>query len=215
MEILAALANGVTLVLVALYIFREAWVRFRDPPQVVGPLMLGVAVGGLLVNLAGLYWLHGGRDQSLNIQGAWLHVLADAAGSVGAILAAGVVWSTGWNMADPLASVLIGVLVLVSSWQILRKSVSVLLEASPAHIDVEEVRGAMLGVKGVESVHDLHIWTITSGMVSLSAHVERSEARRDRDVLQELRDLLRSRFGINHSTIQLEPAGFPETDAGW
>lgn len=211
-EILAALVNGVTLVLISVYIFYEAWQRFHDPPEVLGPLMMGVAVGGLLVNVTGLFLLHSGREESLNVQGAWLHVMADAAGSVGAIVAGALIWWRGWNLADPIASVLIGVLVLGSSWKLLKESVSVLTEAAPGHIDVEEVRNAMVGVDGVEAVHHLHVWTITSGMESLSAHVVVVGQRRRRDILTEVREVIHDRFGIEHCTIQIEPEAFEETE---
>lgn len=214
-EILAALANGVALVVVSLYIFWEAWRRFHDPPEVAGGLMMGVAVGGLLVNVAGLFLLHRGRKESLNMEGAWLHVLADAAGSVGAITAGAVIWWTGWNLADPVASVLIGALVLASSWRLLRESVSVLMEGAPAHLDVDDIRDAMAAVEGVTGVHDLHVWTITSGMVSLSAHVERGDGRPAARVLADIQAVLRRRFDIRHCTVQVEPPGFDEDDAGW
>lgn len=212
MEILAALANGVTLVLVALYIFYEAWHRFQDPPDVTGAIMMGVATGGLLVNLAGLALLHSSRDRSLNLRGAWLHVLADAAGSVGAIVAGVLVWWQGWNWADPAVSVLIGLLVLASSWSLLKESVAVLMEAAPAGIDVDRVRDEMVGIDGVVGVHDLHVWSITSGLVSLSAHVAVDDTRPAAAVLGEVRHALQDRFGIGHTTIQLEPEGFVEPE---
>lgn len=211
-EILAALANGVTLVLVALYIFYEAWHRFQDPPDVTGAIMMGVATGGLLVNLAGLALLHSSRDRSLNLRGAWLHVLADAAGSVGAIVAGVLVWWQGWNWADPAVSVLIGLLVLASSWSLLKESVAVLMEAAPAGIDVDRVRDEMVGIDGVVGVHDLHVWSITSGLVSLSAHVAVDDTRPAAAVLGEVRHALQDRFGIGHTTIQLEPEGFVEPE---
>jgi cobalt-zinc-cadmium efflux system protein len=211
-EILAALANGVALVLISLYIFYEAYHRFQDPPEVMGPLMMGVAMGGLLVNVAGLLLLHSARGESLNVQGAWLHVMADAAGSVGAIAAGVLIWWRGWNLADPIASVLIGMLVLASSWKLLRESVAVLMQATPGRIDVDEVRKAMVGVDGVEAVHHLHVWTITSGMESLSAHVVVNKARPGREVLAEVRAAIHERFGIDHCTIQLEPEAFEEPE---
>jgi len=214
-EILAALLHGVTLVAVALYIFYEAWHRFQDPPEVLGPLMMGVAVGGLVVNGIGLWLLHEGRDESLNMEGAWLHVLADTLGSVGAIVAGLVIWLTGWNLADPVASVLIGALVLGSSWRLLRQSVAVLLEGAPEHLDVDEIREALRGVDGVAGVHDLHVWSITSGMVSLSAHVEREERRAPGSLLSDLRKMLRERFDVGHSTLQIEPAEFEEERTEW
>jgi len=211
-EILAALANGVTLVLISLYIFYEAYERFQDPPEVTGSLMMGVAVGGLLINLIGLVLLHSGRRESLNVQGAWLHVLADAAGSVGAIVAGLLIWWRGWNLADPIVSVLIGVLVLVSSWTLLKGSVAVLMQSAPRHIDVDRLRDALVAVEGVETVHHLHVWTITSGMESLAAHVVVDGMRPGREVLAEVRNIIHDRFAIDHCTIQVEPERFEEPE---
>jgi cobalt-zinc-cadmium efflux system protein len=209
-EILAALANGATLVAVSIYIFFEAYHRWLNPPPVRGGLMMAIAVGGLAVNVAGLMILRGGRGESLNIQGAWLHVLADTLGSVQAIIAGAVIWLLGWNWADPLASFLIGGLVIFSSWQLLKESVMVLMESSPGHIDVDEVNRAMVGVEGVRDVHDLHIWTISSGMVALSAHVTcRPDCDRD-TLLERLSGMLESRFEISHTTIQVEGDRFEE-----
>lgn len=169
-EILAALANGVTLVAIAIFIVVAAWHRFRSPEEVDGQTMMWIAVGGLAVNLAGLWILHEGRDESLNVRGAWLHVLADTLGSVQAIAAGALIWRFGRNIADPIASVLIALLVTWSSWSLLRDSVNVLMEATPRHIDATEVKEALSAVAGVVDVHELHVWTITSGFESLSVH---------------------------------------------
>ena len=209
-EILAALANGATLVAISIYIFIEAWQRFGQPPEVQGALMMGIAAGGLAVNLAGLWILNEGRSENLNVHGAWLHVLTDAMGSVGAIVAGALIWAFQWRWADPLASVLIALLVLYSSWGLLRQAVSVLMESAPGHIDVDEVRQALLEVDGATDVHDLHVWTITSGLEALSAHVTVADGQRRSTVLRDLRDLLHDRFGIDHVTIQLEPENFVE-----
>lgn len=209
-EILAALANAVLLVLAALFVFREAWHRFDDPPEVAGPLMIAVATGGLIVNLVGMALLHSGRDESLNVHGAWLHVLADAAGSAGAIVAGVLVWAFGWNLADPVASVLIGLLVLVSAWRLLAASVAVLMEGAPGDLDVDEVRNALVDVGGVDAVHDLHLWTLTSGLVALSAHVVAGEAGDPGDLLGRIQTMLDQRFGVDHCTIQVEPPAHAE-----
>ncbi len=203
-EILAALANGVTLVVIAVFIVREAWHRFQDTPDVDGPLMLGVAVGGLVVNLIGMAVLHGGRDESLNVRGAWLHVLADTLGSVQAIAAGLLIWTLGWDWVDPTASLLIAALIVFSSWTLLRDSVNVLLEGAPGHLDTREIRDALLEADGVADLHDLHVWTITSGFVSLSVHLVVESGRPD-DLLWQVRTMLRERFDIEHSTIQIEP----------
>lgn len=205
-EILAALVNGATLVALAVWIVVEAVGRLREPPEVQGPLMLGVAVAGLLVNVAALAVLHGGREESLNVKGAWLHVLADALGSVQAIAAGVLIWTLGWHWADPVASVLIAVLIVYSSWSLLKDAVSVLMESAPGHIDVDEVRDAILGVDGVGEVHDLHVWTITSGFEALSAHVVPSNGEVEVGaLLRRLRGELHERFGIDHVTLQVEP----------
>jgi cobalt-zinc-cadmium efflux system protein len=209
-EILAALVNGATLVAISIYIFIEAFRRFGEPPEVQGALMMGIAVGGLLINLIGLWILNTGRSESLNICGAWLHVLTDALGSVGAIAAGALIWAFSWNWVDPLASVLIGVLVLYSSWALLKETVAVLMEGTPGHIDVDEVRGAIGSIPGALFVHDLHVWTITSGMVALSAHVVVEENRFDQAMLKTIRELLHDRFEIDHATVQLEHEGLEE-----
>lgn len=209
-EILAALINGATLIAIAFCIFWEAYRRFPDPPEVLGGWMMAVAVGGLAVNLAGLWILHGAREESLNVRGAWLHVLGDTAGSVGAILAGILIWTLGWNWVDPLASVLIGLLILVSSWRLLKETVGVLMEHAPAHIHVDDVRNAIMSVDGVVGVHDLHVWTITSGLESLSAHVTVGDDLPAAGVLRSIRQALHDRFGIDHVTIQVEPEDFRE-----
>ena len=211
-EILAALANGATLIAISVYIFVEAYHRLRQTPEVQGPAMLAVAVGGLAVNLVSLWLLHGGREESLNVHGAWLHVLTDALGSVGAIAAAALIWAFGWAWADPVASVLIGLLVVYSSWRLLAESVSVLLESAPKGIDVDEVHRAMRGVPGVLAVHDLHVWSITSGLNCLSAHVVAAEGQPHAALLKTLRADLHEKFGLDHLTIQIEPEGFEEDD---
>ena len=203
-EILAALANGATLVAISILIFIEAYQRLANPPEVQAGIMMAVATGGLVVNLLGLWLLQEGRRDSLNMQGAWLHILADTLGSFQAIAAGALIWAFGWNWADPLASIIIGVLIIFSSWSVLKESVAVLMESSPLHIDVDEVLEAMREVGGAAGVHDLHVWTITSGMVALSAHVlPESEYDRD-DLLKDLSDTLKHRFDISHVTIQIE-----------
>lgn len=214
-EILAALANAATLISISIYIFYEAWVRLRAPQPVEGLLVVWIAIGGLLVNGIGAAALHSGREHSLNIRGAWLHLVTDALGNVGVIAGGVAVWALGWAWADPAVSVLIGVLVIWSSWGLLRDSVGVLLEGAPAHIDVEQVRNALLEVRDVEEVHDLHVWTITSGLEALSCHVVvggRDERRVSGEILADVHRLLHQRFGLHHLTVQIEPRGFQELD---
>jgi cobalt-zinc-cadmium efflux system protein len=209
-EILAALANGAALVAIAFYIFIEAYQRFRDPPAVLGGTMMAIATGGLTVNIAGLAVLRGSREESLNVQGAWLHVLGDTLGSVGAMIGGLLIWWFEWYWADPVASLVIGLLILYSSWNLLERSVSVLMEHAPGHMDVDKVHGAMVSVEGVGGVHDLHVWTITTGLESLSAHVSVESQLPAAEILHGLRTKLRQEFGIDHVTLQLEPAGFEE-----
>lgn len=210
LEILAALVNGVTLVLISLYIFYEAYERWAVPPEVRSGPMMAVAAGGLIINLICAWLLHSGHHDDLNMRGAWLHVMGDALGSVGAILAGALIFFFGWRQADPLVSVLIGLLIIWSSWKIIRESTNVLLEGTPAHINLAAVEDAILETDGVEDVHDLHIWTITSGREALSAHVIHAPAVAQPLLLQELRAKLRERFGVDHLTIQMETEEFED-----
>jgi cobalt-zinc-cadmium efflux system protein len=205
-EVLAALVNGVTLVALALWIFYEAIRRLGDPPEVLGGWMLAVGAIGIGVNLAAAGILVRGRGESLNVEAAFRHVVADLLGSLGVVVAAVVIVATGWLEADPLVSVVIGLLVLASSWTILRDSTSILLEAAPRGIDTRAVGERLARAPGVVEVHDLHIWTITSGFPALSAHVlvgggEDCHARR-----RELEHVLARDFGIEHTTLQVDHA---------
>lgn len=202
-EVLAAFVNAAVLIGIALTIVVEAVRRLQQPGEVHGAGMLWIAVGGLVVNLLGLAILSGGADSSLNVRGAWLHVLTDALGSVQAIVAGALIWAFGWMWVDSVASLLIAVLVVYSGWSLLRESADVLMEAAPREVDVTEIEQALLGVSGVTAVHDLHVWTITSGFIALSAHVVTDRAQAD-DLLWEIRDLLADRFHIEHSTVQVE-----------
>jgi cobalt-zinc-cadmium efflux system protein len=206
-EILAALANGVALVAISIWVFVEAISRLREPTEILGVPMLAIAALGLVVNAAGALILSRSGGESLNVEGAMRHVIADALGSVGAMAAAGVIILTGWHYADPLISAAIGLLILASSWTLLRDSTNVLLEATPRGLDAEEVGRKMAAAEGVTEVHDLHIWTITSGFPALSAHVlvghhEDCHARR-----HDLEELLAHEFGISHTTLQVDHAG--------
>ena len=203
-EVLAALANGLVLMMVALYVFWEAAHRFQDPPDVRSAPMLGVACLGLLANAACGLILHRHSAASLNVRGAYLHVLADALGSLGAVSAGIVMLATGWFLADPLISVLIGMLILVSSGRLLSESLGVLLEAVPPHIDTHEIASALIGAPGVRGVHDLHVWTVTSGFVALSCHCELEGGSDVDSTLSRLCALLHRRFDIQHVTIQPE-----------
>ena len=208
-EVLAALVNAATLVTISFYIFWEVFQRLGAPPEVESGPMLAVAVAGLVANGAAAWVLargggHGGHQHNFNTRGAFLHVVGDLLGSLGAIVAALVMLATGWYLADPLLSAGIGLLILWGSWRLLRESVDVLLEATPAHLDASEVRAVMERVVGVAGVHDLHVWTVTSGFIALSSHVEVSGERDWRDVLLDLPARLRARSGIGHVTLQPE-----------
>jgi cobalt-zinc-cadmium efflux system protein len=206
-EILAALANGVTLVAISIWIFIEAYSRLREPPEILGGPMLVIAALGLLVNAAGAIVLSRSGGENLNTQGALRHVVADALGSIGVIVAALVIVLTGWRYADPLVSVVIGALILASSWSLLRDSTNILLEATPRNIDAEEVGRKMAGAAGVAEVHDLHIWTITSGFPALSAHVLVGQNEDCHGRRRELEDLLAREYGISHTTLQVDHVG--------
>ena len=209
-EILAALINGAALIAIAIYIFVEAYRRLQHPPPVMGEVMMWIAIGGLFANLVGLWILHGGRDASLNVRGAWLHVLTDTLGSIGAVVAGGLIWLLGMNWIDPAISALIGLLVIYSAWRLVAESVAVLMESAPSGIDVDELHGAMSRVPGVVEVHDLHVWTITSGWDCISAHVVKKDGQSPGELLKQLRRTVRDQFGIDHITIQIEPEDFDE-----
>jgi cobalt-zinc-cadmium efflux system protein len=203
LEILAALINGAVLFAIAVGIGVEAWHRVRVPQIVNGPLLLAVAAVGFVANLAAVVVLHRGHEHSLNQRGAYLHVVGDLMGSVGALIAGIIVLTSGWVMADPLISVLIGALVLISAWRLVKESTDVLLEATPRHIALSDVHDRIATVPGVESVHDLHLWTVTSGVVAMSGHLVVKNPTDNQPVLEEVQERMQA-LGINHVTVQLE-----------
>jgi cobalt-zinc-cadmium efflux system protein len=203
-EILAALANAATLIAISVWVCFEAYHRLHAPPNVAGRMVMAIAAGGFLINVAGMRVLSGGRASNLNIHGAWLHVATDALGNIGTVVAGAAVAYLGWLWADPVASVLIAALVSWSAWELLKDSVDVLMEGTPSSIDSAKVRDALCTVSGVQTVHDLHIWSIASGRVSLSAHISVDGSRTDREILPDLCATLRRDFGITHVTLQLE-----------
>lgn len=206
-EILAALVNGALLILIAGGIIWQAVVRLSQPHPVASGPMLAIAAAGLAANLASAGILvHGGAGTSLNVRGALLHVASDAVGSVGAMAAALVILLTGWSEADALASLLIAGLILIGSWQLVREAVNILLEGVPSSVDLSKLQRAMSGVPGVAGVHDVHVWTVTSGFIAMSAHAELDGSRDAHAVLDDLTRLLAERFHISHTTIQPEPA---------
>jgi cobalt-zinc-cadmium efflux system protein len=204
MEILAALVNGVVLIGLCVFIIREALARFRTPVEVGGAVMLAVATAGLTVNLIMAYLLHRSAGESLNLRGAYLHVLGDLLASVGTITAAVVVLTTGWMAADPLISVIVAVLILISSYKLVKESLDILLEAVPSHLDLREIRHAMEAIPGVDLVHDLHVWTVTSGYYAMSGHAIVDDLEQGHAVLRRIHDLMHDRFGIRHVTVQIE-----------
>jgi cobalt-zinc-cadmium efflux system protein len=203
-EILAALFNGVALVAISIWIFIEAFRRLSDPPDVLGGWMLVIAVGGVAVNLAAAGLLARADRENLNVRAAFRHVIADLLGSFGVVAAALVILTTGWAYADPLISIAVALLVLGSSWGVLSDSVSVLLEATPRGVDARAVEQALIDSAGVDSVHDLHIWTITSGFPALSAHVLVARGDDCHGRRRELEALLERDFGITHTTLQVD-----------
>lgn len=202
-EILAAFLNGATLLMLSAWILIESVARLRTPEPVGGMLMLGIAVAGLVANGLSAWLLHAHQDHSLNLRGAYLHVLSDLLGSVAVILAAVAVQWFGWAWADPVASIAVTLLIIRGAWRLVREAVDVLLEHAPAHVDAEALRRAMLGVRGVGAVHDLHVWTLTSGVVAMSAHAIAPVVQEHPRVLADLHAAV-ARFGILHTTIQLE-----------
>jgi cobalt-zinc-cadmium efflux system protein len=214
MEILAALANGAALVVISLLISYEAFHRIKSPQDVKGFEVTLIAIGGLAVNAVSAFVLHSASRENLNMRGAFLHVMGDALGSVGAIVAGVLIWRWGWTLADPLISVAMCLLIIYTSWQLIRESVNILLEGTPSHINIRAVVDAMDAVPGVTDVHDLHVWTISSGMEALSAHVTIEPGVAHRTVLEGLQAQLRSGFNIGHVTIQIESPDETETAAG-
>lgn len=203
LEILAAFLNGAMLLAISGLIIWEAVTRLRTPEPVGGGLMLLVAVIGLVANLASARVLHPASEGSLNMRGAYLHVLGDLLGSVGTVAAALIIRSSGWLAADPIASIAVTLLIVRSAWGLVRDSVDVLLESTPAHISLGAVRAQLEAIPGVESVHDLHVWSVASGVVAMSAHAIVREPERHQHVLEHVLDAMRL-FGIQHVTVQLE-----------
>ncbi len=202
-EILAALVNGALLFGIAALVVVEAVERLRAPTPIQGGLFLVVAAAGLTVNALSLWLLHGHQDGHLNTRGAYLHILGDLLGSVGAVIAAGVVLATGWTLIDPIISIVLTLLILVGAWRLMRESTDVLLEGVPAHISLPEVERRMLAVPGVRAVHDLHVWTVTSGVVAMSGHAIVPDLTQHPSVLEGLRKAVEG-VGIGHVTVQLE-----------
>ena len=207
-EILAALVNAGVLLLVSGSVLVEAYERFRDPPVVASVPMFTVAVIGLVVNAGSMLFLRSGSSDSLNVKGAYFEVLSDAVSSVGVIVAAGIMWSTGWYYADPLVSAGIGLFIVPRTWRLISEAVGVLLEGTPADVNLADLRQALARLDGVQDVHDLHVWTLTSGVNAISAHVVGDPQFSVGDILDRARHCAAHEFGLAHVTIQIEPPGW-------
>ena len=205
-EVLAALTNGAILILISVYIFYEAYQRFVEPPEVRGGLMLTVAAIGLVANLVGILVLRSASRDNLNVRGAFLHMWGDTVSSIGVIAAGIIILVTGWTTADPIISILIGLLILRGAVALVLESSDILLEAVPKHLDVVRISNAVSQIKGVRDIHDVHLWTITSGMYALSCHVliEDQMVSNSTQIVGEINQTLSREFGIGHSTLQLE-----------
>ena len=205
-EILAAAFNALLLLVVAAYILWEAWLRLKAPPEIQSTLMLGIAVVGLVVNLLSMKMLRSGQDESLNVKGAYLEVWADMIGSIGVILGAALIWFTGWGWVDSAVAVLIGLWVVPRTLTLLKSSINILLEGVPEGVDLAQVEAALLAVPGVRSLHDLHVWSVTSGKTMLTVHlVTAPESSGSAALLASARQRLATGFGIRHVTVQCEP----------
>jgi cobalt-zinc-cadmium efflux system protein len=215
MEVLSALANAVVLLFLTIYILYEAWQRFLAPPEILGGPMLAVAVVGLAVNLVSMKMLHAGSRESLNLKGAYFEVLADMLGSVGVILAAAVVLLTGWTLADPIIGAGIGLFIVPRTWILLKGAVHILMEGTPPEVDVGLLERQLMDLPGVTAVHDLHVWTLTSGLDALSCHLVVEDMARGRQALLAAQQTMEKSFGITHCTIQIEDADLrmDESDA--
>lgn len=204
LEILAAFVNGIALVLLSLWVIYEAYERWANPPEILGLGLTVVAFGGLIVNLIAAYLLRGEHEHDLNMRGAWLHVVGDALGSVAAIVAGVLILAFKWFWIDAFVSVLISLIIIYGAWKLIRESVNVLLEGTPSHINLTAVEHSILKLESVRDVHDLHVWTIASGMEALSVHIVHQDSASPNNLLQKVREKLHEDFGIEHLTIQME-----------
>jgi cobalt-zinc-cadmium efflux system protein len=204
LEILAAFVNGLLLVLLSLWVIYEAYERWNAPPRVDGFNLTVIAAGGFVINLIAAKLLHHGHHHDLNMRGAYLHILGDLLGSAAAITAGVLVYAFGWLWADPVCSVLISVIIIFGSIRLVLDSVNILLEGTPTHIDLASVEQTILETDGVAGVHDLHVWTISSGMEALSAHISHNDSVAHSQLLKKVRARLHDAYGIDHLTIQME-----------
>lgn len=206
LEVLAALANGILLFAVAGYVLYEAWQRISQPPEVPGLPLLVVATLGLIVNLISFRLLQAGSKESLNLKGAYLEVFADMLGSIGVIVAAIIIYTTGWRYADPIIGAGIGLFILPRTWKLTGQAIRILMEAAPPGVDVDQVRDRLTQIPGVADVHDLHIWTLTSGLETATGHVVLKDEAQLHDVLDQVLSTLETEYHVTHATIQCEPS---------
>lgn len=207
-EILAAFINGITLIAISVYIFFEAYQRIMNPPEVVSMGMLVISTLGLLVNIAAAFILmRGDKDENLNVRSAFLHVIGDMLGSVGAIVAALLIMFFGWNLADPIASIIVAVLIIISGYRVTRDSFHILMEGAPLNMDIEMVKDKLLSLNEVKGVHDLHVWSITSDFPALSCHLVVNMEDDYQTVLSKAKKLLHDEFELHHVTIQIDKEG--------
>lgn len=211
-EILSALTNAVVLLLLTVYILYEAYQRFRSPPEILGLPMLVVAVIGLIVNLISMKLLAAGSSESINMKGAYFEVLGDMLGSLGVIVAAAIVMTTGWTLADPLIGAGIGLFIIPRTWSLLKQAINILMEGTPPEIDIALIEKQLLSITNVSKVHDLHVWTITSGLDALSCHLVVADMSSGRETLLAANGILREKFGISHTTIQIEDQALREAE---
>lgn len=204
MEVLSALTNAVVLLLLTVYILYEAYQRFASPPEILSGPMLVVAAIGLIVNLVSMRLLAGGSSESLNVKGAYFEVLSDMLGSIGVIIAALLMMWKGWRLADPIIGAGIGLFIVPRTWLLLKQVTHILMEGVPPTVDVGTLERKLAGISGVTVVHDLHVWTITSGFDAMSCHIVVADLSMSRKVLQEARGIMKEEFGIDHVTIQIE-----------
>lgn len=207
-EILAALTNAVVLILISLYILYEAYQRYKNPPEVQSAAMLGVASIGLVINIFGMYILRAGSKESLNMKGAYFEVLSDMLTSIGVIIAGIIMLTTGWYYADPIISAGIGLFILPRTWALLKDAVGVLLEGTPSDVDLAKLRESLAKIEGVAGVHDLHVWSLTSGVNAMSVHAVLAETAEHDDVLARVHEHCTEEFKITHLTVQTERGDF-------
>lgn len=211
-EVLSALTNAVALLLLTIYIFYEAYKRFLNPPEILGGPMLAVAVVGLAVNLISMKLLSAGSSESLNVKGAYFEVLSDMLGSLGVIAAAGVVLLTGWTLADPIIGAGIGLFIIPRTWILLKQAIHILMEGTPPEVDIALLERKLLDIPGVTAVHDLHVWTITSGIDAMSCHLVVADMAQARMTLVSANDAMKTGFGLTHATIQIEHQNLREAE---